>query len=175
MCLVRIPHVICHWKCIGWSVVNQSCRLFAYTSCMGTVSIKHSNVKWRVYDVSQNHWTISTKLSTFFVSLYPCDLLNSITLKHFSDVPARIFWHINSFPVLTTCRTSEEASFLTFPAFTRKMGLWTIQLAKRGDKPKVFRDGSPLKKSDGQRYGTVVNVSSSVQAGSNKLFVKVKL
>ena len=55
------------------------------------------------------------------------------------------------------------------------MGLWTIRLAKPGDKPKVFRDGSPLKKSDGQRYGTVVNVSSSFQAGSNKLFVKVRL
>ena len=55
------------------------------------------------------------------------------------------------------------------------MDLWTIQLAKPGDKPKVFRDGSPLKKSDGQRYGTVANVSSSVQAGSNKLFFKVRL
>jgi len=52
---------------------------------------------------------------------------------------------------------------------------WSIQLTEPGGKPKIFRDAALLAKSDGQQYGTVVNVSFFLQAESNKAFVKVRV
>ena len=52
---------------------------------------------------------------------------------------------------------------------------WSIQLTEPGDKPKIFRDGALLGKSDGQQYGTVVNASFFQQAESNEAFVKVRV
>ncbi|KAK2547230.1 hypothetical protein P5673_032915 [Acropora cervicornis] len=42
-----------------------------------------------------------------------------------------------------------------------------------GDKPKIYRDGSLLTKSDGQWYGIIVNVSFFLQEERNKPFVKM--
>ena len=50
----------------------------------------------------------------------------------------------------------------------------SIQLKEPGDKPKIYRDGSLLTKSDGQWYGIIVNVSFFLQEERNKPFVKVR-
>ena len=52
---------------------------------------------------------------------------------------------------------------------------WSIQLTEPEDKPKIYRDGSLVTKSDGQQYGTVVNASFFLQAESKKPFVKVRV
>ena len=50
----------------------------------------------------------------------------------------------------------------------------SIQLTEPGGKPKIYRDGSLLTKSDGQRNGTIVNVSFFLQEEKNKPFEKVR-
>ncbi|KAK2550377.1 hypothetical protein P5673_028890 [Acropora cervicornis] len=49
----------------------------------------------------------------------------------------------------------------------------SIQLTEPGGKPKIYRDGPLLTKSDGQWNGTIVNVSFFLQEEINKPFEKI--
>ena len=51
---------------------------------------------------------------------------------------------------------------------------WSIQPTEPGGKPKIYRDGSLLTKSDGQWNGAIVNVSFFLQEEINKPFEKVR-
>jgi len=53
------------------------------------------------------------------------------------------------------------------------MGLWNIKVEE--GMARVYKDDSPLVKSDGQRYGIVTNVMCYYHAESEKHFIEVRL
>ena len=53
------------------------------------------------------------------------------------------------------------------------MGLWNIKVEE--GMARVYKDDSPLAKSDGQRYGIVTNVMCYYHAENEKHFIEVRL